>query len=148
MHVFLRQPEDEIIEKYFSNQENIRHLVIFLQSIDALAYFAEVLHNYVNVNPNLKSAVYSSGKDRNNAIRIHTEKLSRMLDELVGILEFGNLRALARANYDAFVQAKLEKPKAGIWKILKEMKEPEVQLALGFILLLLRNVGKTIEEDK
>jgi len=46
-YVFLRRPEDELVEAYFKKDENIRHLTTFLNSMDALAYFAEILHTYV-----------------------------------------------------------------------------------------------------
>jgi len=49
MYVFLRQPEDKLIEEYFSNPDNIKRLLTFLNSIDTLVYFAEVLHTYVNI---------------------------------------------------------------------------------------------------
>ncbi|RUM30884.1 MAG: DUF1641 domain-containing protein [Aquifex sp.] len=148
MYVFLRQPEDEIIEEYFSNPENIKHLVTFLNSIDALAYFAEVLHKYVNVDPNLKTAVYSSGGMREFYIREHTEKLKFMIDELVSTLEFGNLKSLARANYEAFLEAKREKPRMSMWKAFKELRDPEVKLTIGFLLLLMKKVGKVIEGEE
>jgi len=85
---------------------------------------------------------------RESYIREHTEKLKFMIDELVSTLEFGNLKSLARANYEAFLEAKREKPKMGMWKALKELRDPEVKLTIGFLLLLMKKVGKVIEGEE
>jgi len=81
-------------------------------------------------------------------IREHTEKLKFMIGELVSILEFGNLKSLARANYEAFLEVKREKPRMSMWKAFKELRNPEVKLTIGFLLLLMKKVGKVIEGEE
>ncbi|HIP43224.1 MAG TPA: DUF1641 domain-containing protein [Aquifex aeolicus] len=81
-------------------------------------------------------------------IREHTEKLKFMIGELVSILEFGNLKSLARANYEAFLEAKRKKLRMSMWKAFKELRNPEVKLTIGFLLLLMKKVGKVIEGEE
>ena len=148
MYVFLRQSEDDIIEEYFSNSENIKHLLTFLNSMDALAYFAEVLHEYVSDDPTFKQAVYSSGGRRTSYINEHAEKLRFIMSELMSVLEFGSLRTFARANYEAFLKARREKTRAGLWRMLKELRDPHVRSAVGFLIILMKEVGKVVEGEE
>lgn len=148
MYSFLRRPEDTEVENYFRNPENIKHLVSFLRNIDALAFFSEILHEYVNSDEELKRAIYSSDSFRNAVIKEKVSKFKDIVDEAMGLLELGNLRAFAEANYLAYVEAKQSKPKVGPIKLVTEMRDEEVKTALGFLLLLMKNVGRMIEGDK
>ncbi len=136
------------MENYFRNPENIKHLVSFLRNIDALAFFSEILHEYVNSDEELKRAIYSSDSFRNAVIKEKVSKFKDIVDEAMGLLELGNLRAFAEANYLAYVEAKQSKPKVGPIKLVTEMRDEEVKTALGFLLLLMKNVGRMIEGDK
>ncbi len=135
------------MENYFRNPENIRHLVSFLRNIDALAFFSEILHEYVNRDEELKRAIYSSDSFRNAVIKEKVSKFREIINETMGLLELGNLRAFAEANYLAYVEAKQSKPKVGPIKLLTEMRDEEVKTALGFLLLLMKNVGRMIEGE-
>jgi len=148
LYSFLRRPEDTEVENYFRNPENIKHLVSFLRNIDALAFFSEILHEYVNSDEELKRAIYSSDSFRNAVIKEKVSKFKDIVDEAMGLLELGNLRAFAEANYLAYVEAKQSKPKVGPIKLVTEMRDEEVKTALGFLLLLMKNVGRMIEGDK
>ena len=135
------------MENYFRNPENIRHLVSFLRNIDALAFFSEILHEYVNSDEELKRAIYSSDSFRNAVIKEKVSKFREIINETMGLLELGNLRAFAEANYLAYVEAKQNKPKAGPIKLVTEMRDEEVKTALGFLLLLMKNIGRMIENE-
>lgn len=144
-YLFLRSKEDDVIEAYFKEPDNIRHLVILLQSLDAVAFFAEVLHNYVNKNESLRNYIYGDDRLRQVGLEESTEKFGILVRELIGTLELGNLADLAKANYIAYTEAKRLKPRVGLWRLLKEFKNPDVQLTMGFVILLLKEISKLIE---
>jgi len=135
------------VENYFRNPENINHLVTFLRNIDALAFFSEILHEYVNGDEELKRAIYSRNGFRQAVVKEKVSKFREIMDEMMGLLELGNLKAFAQANYLAYVEAKQTKPRVGPLKLMSELRNEDVKLALGFILLLLKNVGHMIEEE-
>ncbi len=145
MYSFLRRPEDSEIEDYFKNPDNINHLIAFLKNIDALAFFSEILHEYVNSDESLKKAIHSQDGFRQAMVKEKVNKLRDMIEEMLGLLELGNLRAFAEANYLAYVEAKQTKPKVGLFKLMSEMREEEMKVALGFLILLMKNIGRMIE---
>ncbi|ADC90040.1 hypothetical protein Thal_1411 [Thermocrinis albus DSM 14484] len=146
-YVFLRRSEDELVENYFREPANIRHLVTLLNGMDALAYLAEILHEYVNMKEDLKRNIYSENGVRKASVREGAQKLDFLLQELLGTLEIGRLKDLALANHRAYLRAKREKPKVGPLKLFNELRGNEkLQLAIGFVLLLLQEIADTLGE--
>ncbi len=146
-YVFLRRPEDEGVEDYFRNEENIKHLLSFLKNIDTLAFLSDILHEYINQKEDLKRAIFSEDKYRLATVKEKARKLDRILNEILSLLEFGNLQAFARANYFAFVEARQEKPKAGLFKLLNALRDEDIKLTIGFLLLLMKNVANIIKAE-
>ncbi|AHE96116.1 hypothetical protein THERU_04915 [Thermocrinis ruber] len=142
-YVFLRRPEDELVEAYFKKEENIRHLTTFLNSMDALAYFAEILHVYVEAREDLRVYIHETNREeREKSVKAGAEKLDFLVKELVGTLELGNLADFARANYEAYQYTKKNPKKVGLLGIYRELRDPDVQLALGFVFTLLKQVAQ------
>lgn len=144
-YIFLRRPEDELVEAYFKKDENIRHLTTFLNSLDALAYFAEILHEYVESREDLSRYVHER-EDRKKAVKAGAEKLDFLIKELVGTLELGNLAHFARANYEAYEDTKENPRRVGLLGIYRELRDPDVQLALGFVFTLLKRIAYLFKE--
>ncbi len=141
-YVFLRRPEDELVEAYFKKDENIRHLTTFLNSMDALAYFAEILHAYVETREDLRVYIYETNREeREKSVKAGAEKLDFLVKELIGTLELGNLADFARANYEAYEETKKNPKRVGLFGIYRELRDPDVQLALGFVFTLLKRVA-------
>lgn len=129
-YVFLRRPEDELVEAYFKKDENIRHLTTFLNSMDTLAYFAEILHTYVEAREDLRVYIHETNREeREKSVKASAEKLDFLVKELIGTLELGNLADFARANYEAYQYAKKNPKKVGLFGIYRELRDPDVQLA-------------------
>ena len=147
MYTFLRREEDALVEEYFRNPQNIKHLIVMLKSMDALAYFAEVLHEYISMKGDLRRLIYSEDKVRRAGVKEHANKLDVWANELIGLLEVGNLREFAKANYEAYREAKDTKPKVGFFTLLKEMRSDEIKLTMGFLLLLLKKISELIENN-
>jgi len=141
-YVFLRRPEDELVEAYFKKEENIRHLTTFLNSMDALAYFAEILHAYVETREDLRVYIHETNREeREKSVKAGAEKLDFLVKELIGTLELGNLADFARANYEAYEETKKNPKRVGLFGIYRELRDPDVQLALGFVFTLLKRVA-------
>ncbi len=147
MYVFLREPEDDIVESYFSKKENINHLVNLLNNLDIIAFLSEVLHYYAYTSDNLREAITAKDpQKREEYVKNYAKKLDKLADEMIGLLEIGNLKALAKANHEALIEARTSKPRVGIWQLLKSMKDPKVQLTMGFLVLLLQKIADVIED--
>ncbi|WP_340695814.1 DUF1641 domain-containing protein [Hydrogenobacter thermophilus] len=148
-YVFLRRPEDELVEAYFKKDENIRHLTIFLSSMDALAYFAQILHEYVESREDLRKSIHETDtEERRRAISDGLRRMDLMVRELFGVLELGNLADFARANYRAYEEMKKYKKKVGLLGIYRELRNPQVQIALGFMFTLLKNIASLFGDRK
>ncbi|SNZ16606.1 DUF1641 domain-containing protein [Hydrogenobacter hydrogenophilus] len=148
-YVFLRRAEDELVEAYFKKDENIRHLTTFLNSMDALAYFAEILHAYVEAREDLSVYIHETNREeREKSVKAGAEKLDFLVKELIGTLELGNLADFARANYEAYEETKKNPKRVGLFGIYRELRDPDVQLALGFIFTLLKRVSYLFKANK
>jgi len=148
MYSFLRTPEDSVIDKYLQEASTYESIASMLKNLEAFAFLSDVLYEYFMIRKDMYSHIGRDKKIRDATIKDFAEKLDGIVEELMGILEFGNLRMFAEANYEAYRSAKQLKPRPSFFQMVKELKDPEIRLTIGFLFLLMKNVASVIENHE